>query len=341
MVCVDIGLEAINPINIFLCISHANQNDSGHAALKGWSLIFYGTKTPIDKNDPISVRPSQQSPISLNNYPPINGVSRQSGGNKNNNRKQPGGGGGGGNVASTGTRKNGKGSKNAGKGGGGKNNRTTTPRPNFTTLFGRRKETKKPDFGGYTLSGRQQTTQRPKLHQQTQMQPGNVLAKKGEKMHGSLSTIQEKVAVKAPKQVKENLFGNSSLIELIPTVHPRIPNVFQKYQKVQKIYPELHPYTGPNVTPKYTPYQSGISNGYNSGGGGSGKPSRENSKIIFFPDPDFVAAGSQQRQPPQSSSGGAPSSSAMRPHYMDASSSVQRNGKGTHTHTYCNNITDL
>lgn len=43
----------------------------GHAALKGWSLIFYGTTQPIEKNDPVSVRLEPNSSVSANKYPII------------------------------------------------------------------------------------------------------------------------------------------------------------------------------------------------------------------------------------------------------------------------------
>lgn len=93
----------------------------------------------------------------------------------------------------------------------------------------------------------------------------------------------EKPGIKAPKQIKEKIAPTVSSkattigaiaaqIEMLDslqqhTSNPNIPKLFQKYEKIQEIYPEFHPYVVQQ--PKQPP-----SNG--------GKPSRDGSRNLFF-----------------------------------------------------------
>lgn len=140
----------------------------------------------------------------------------------------------------------------------------------------------------------------------------------------SLTNSYEKIGVKAPKQVKEN--NNTSLLSSssssvvasssssLPSssssssmgmkqTNQNIPRMFQQYEKIQQIFPEFHPWSGGSGS------DSGGS-GSNSGAASSsykdvvkyqrpslsgpatsmvtnGKPSRENSKIIYFGEQEF------------------------------------------------------
>lgn len=133
-----------------------------------------------------------------------------------------------------------------------KNNRTTTVRPSISTvLFGKQKS----------------TTLRPKQPQQ------NNLGNRGDKYHTLNSNYNDKIAVKAPKQIKENLqttqMTHVELLDDSASTNMRKAKLLQQYQKIQQIFPELEPVWA-------------SSNG--------GKPSRENSKIIYFPEPDFFSS---------------------------------------------------
>lgn len=219
----------------------------GQSTLKDWSLIFYGTTAPIDRNDPVSYRttPTQSSisVSSINNYPNLNKPTIK------HNRKQqqqqqsvisPFG------VVTP--RKNNK------KNNSGKNKfRTTTIRPSISTVF-----------FGKTKS----TTLRPKQPQQ------NNLGNRGDKYHtlNNNNNFNEK-AVKAPKQIKESFqttqMTHVELLDDSASTNMRKAKLLQQYQKIQQIFPELQPVLT-------------SSNG--------GKPSRENSKIIYFPEPDFFSS---------------------------------------------------
>ena len=193
-------------------------------------------------------------------------------------------------IVVTSSRKN-NGKKNGNGKGKQNNQRTTTVRPNLTTLLinnggGNNKE-KKPDYNVKSTTLRPKFTQHYQQQHQLQQQNTNDLGNKNEKYQQSLSFMYEKTAIKAPKQVKENAFTTAIIYvdaamnrpDRWPTANPNIPKPFQKYEKIQQIYPEFHPYTGPkdNVASPLLP----VSNG---------KPSREYSKSIFFSEPDFSGA---------------------------------------------------
>lgn len=144
-------------------------------------------------------------------------------------------------------RKNNK-KNNSGK---NKNNRTTTIRPSISTvLFGKQKS----------------TTLRPKQPQQ------NNLGNRGDKYHTLNNNYNDKIAVKAPKQIKENLqttqVTHVELLDDSASTNMRKAKLLQQYQKIQQIFPELEPVWASS----------------------NGKPSRENSKIIYFPEPDFFSS---------------------------------------------------
>lgn len=222
----------------------------GHSTLKDWSLIFYGTTAPIDRNDPVSYRttPTQSSlssisVSSINNYSNLNKPTIK------HNRKQqqqqqsvisPFG------IVTP--KKNSK-KNNYGK---NKNNRTTTVRPSISTVF---------------IGKQKLTTLRPKQPQQ------NNFGNRGDKYHTSNNNFNEKIGIKAPKQIKENLLTTQmthvELIDDLASTNMRKAKLLQQYQKIQQIFPELQPVLT-------------SSNG--------GKPSRENSKIIYFPEPDFFSS---------------------------------------------------
>lgn len=247
-----------------------------NALLKGWSLIFYGTATPIDKNDPVSVQvvPSQQH--SMNNYPIIV-LSKPNGGKGNRKQHQQKG------VSTApfvlvSPRKNQKNQKNN----SGKNwKRTTTVKPiqtnqSTTPYYYVDRNRKLETFWKVPA-----TTPKP-------LQIGNNVYQKGDKF------VYDKLPIKAPKQVKENAFTTADFdrnekIHPPPTSNPNIPKLFQKYEKVQEIYPEFHPYDGPK-------YQSVTRGPFAVSINGNGKPSRENSKSFFFGDTQQYPASTAQKK---------------------------------------------
>lgn len=242
--------------------------------LKGWSLIFYGTATPIDKNDPVSIQivPPQQH--SMNNYPIIV-LSKPNGGKGNRKQHQQKG------VSTppfvlVSPRKNQKNSKNN----SGKNwKRTTTIKPmqvnQSTTPYYYVDRSRKFE----TFWKVPATTPKPL------QQINNNVYQKGDKF------VYDKIPIKAPKQVKENAFTTSDFDRSVflpsPTSNPNIPKLFQKYEKVQEIYPEFHPYDGPKF-PTRGPFALSIN--------GNGKPSRENSKSFFFGDTQQYSASTAQKK---------------------------------------------
>lgn len=258
----------------------------GHAVLKGWSLIFYGTTIPIDKHDPVSVRLVPNSSLSINKYPVIM-LQKPSNGGKNHRKQQkmqtiaP--------FAIVSPRKNGKNSKNN-TGRFFKNQRTTTIRPSYqmsTSLFYIPEKSRKLDLNGY-LTSLKQTTVRPKSH-------NNNVDTTGDKY------IYDKLPIKAPKQVKQEnappaqttmvtnvtTTTGSPIVDIdqwtIPSANSKISKLFQKYEKIQEIYPELYPYVGPK-NPTRTPYLSAapVSSSIMQSSASNGKPSRVNSKSLSF-----------------------------------------------------------
>lgn len=292
---------------------HDKKTQLGHASLKGWSLIFYGTRHLIDKNDPVSV---PLIPLNTANAQNINNqvvaVSKPSGGKGNRKQQQsqkpasssPS------SSSSNASRKNGKQNGKNQNGGGGKNwkQRPSTARPSTVS----NKERKYEFINGILVvnkaSATTTTTTRP-----IKLSNNNVDSKDGEKL------IYVKAPIKAPKQIKEilnsaytnatanddsvntknmaglisNGGGSSSKsvaakttaspfdahIELVDsfqyTSNPNIPKLFQRYEKIQEFYPEFHPYVG---LPKASSQIGAASSSTATGG----KPSRDGSKNSHF-----------------------------------------------------------
>lgn len=186
----------------------------------------------------------------------------------------------------TATRKNGGGGKQKNK--NGKNNQrmsstttTSTTRPlTYTTAMlnqfsigaqivkskggggGKFNQTKSPSAATSTTTIlRPRPT--PKLPIVMKSNGGNNNLHSSSKLDQKYSNIYEKSSSgKAPKQVKENSYTTKSALS---TVNPSILQMFERYEKIQEIFPELEPQRESHHNPVYFT----VSNG---------KPSRENSK---------------------------------------------------------------
>lgn len=170
--------------------------------MKGWSLIFYGSKQPIDKNDPISVPLIPLTSLNVQNTNnQLAAVSKPNGGKGNRKQQQSQ------KPSSSSTnasspRKNGKQNGKNQNGGGSKNwkQRLTTVRP--TTIL--TKERKYEYINGILVVNRTPftttTTTRP-----IKLSNNNVDIKDGEKL------IYVKTPIKAPKQIKEALLSSSNI----------------------------------------------------------------------------------------------------------------------------------
>lgn len=272
----------------------------GHALLREWSLIFYGTTQSIGPNDPISVpKPSGSEATTPNSssttsnlhqayspqyprIPPNNFGSSPSGGSKlplgkvpppnkssyvtnnpllnsappkqgyqqisatygvilgkangksNNNSKE---------------KTNNKGNKsnngNKGKSGGSSGNRKeqTTQSTIIQTSTSKNKY--------YRISQQQQqkNNKQDRNGVQTQRPKANSGEKsydeKSRKVVGEITTNSGNGSIKAAKQVKESTTTSSN---------SRIPKLFERYEKIQAIFPELEPYE--NSSPKGKPKQA-------------------------------------------------------------------------------------
>lgn len=274
------------------CSTIPNTVHAGHASLKGWSLIFYGTTQPIDANDPISVpvNPPQSTPSksgqTINYSASI--VPKQPGGKGNRKQQQqqqllqlqknasannaP--------FVIIQPRKNSKIQKNP-NGKGPKQQKQTTPHP-FTTLYFNKD--RKYDFVNGIMSVNRPTTSMSlaaAVAVANNKQPLTNIV--DGRIGGDKAIGHEKSAAKAPKQIKEKtattkaskastIGALAAQIEMLDafqqhTANPGIPKFFQKYEKIQQIYPEFHPYV------VQQPKQA-TSN--------SGKPSRDGSRNQFF-----------------------------------------------------------
>lgn len=221
---------------------------------------------------------------------------------------------GGGGVNGGGARKTpkvGKNSNNSGKTNLGKNSRTTTTtvRPFLLSTLYAPEKSRNYDLSSYLASLRQ-TTARP-----TKMMYVN-----------NVDTFDKVPANKAPKQVKQEYATPTHPSIALPppdamwvdpnASNPNIPILFQRYEKVQEVYPEFHPYVGPVRSSTRTPYYAPAGS-YSSGS--HGKPSRE--KSLFFTD-------NNQR----SSKSGASMLSSLAQHSRNNATSARilakSNGKG-------------
>lgn len=312
--------------------------------MKGWSLIFYGTTQPVDKNDPVSVPinpPNFNNHLSAQSTP--NGLSKTPNGKGNRKQQQlqqqqqktT-------NTSSiinvTPSRKNGaKNNQNKNQSGSNKNakQRMTTARPLTTLYFNK---DRKYEFINGIVSVNKPTSSPPSS---SIVRPNKVLnnnvESKSEKM------VYLKTPIKAPKQVKENqpfttkmttskytiapagasskTLSSSSLsflssattslphIDILDsfqfTSNPNIPKHFQQYEKIQKFYPELQPYENVSKQPTRSPSVSS---------GGNGKPSRDGSRGNYFSNNNQQQNQQQQQQyqlnSPSISMSSAPSSSS-------------------------------
>lgn len=261
----------------------------GHAALKGWSLVFYGTKQAVDKNDVVSVPLLPLNTLSTSTNQPIINTTKST--IAKGNRKQPQ------KTNQTNPPNGRKNSKINGKNESRKNwkQRLTTVRP-YTTGRDRKYD----NINGYafmnkTLTSTITTTMRP-----IKLPSNNVDPKNTDKL------VYVKAPIKAPKQIKEIAAGsnkpNTTIVPILhaPFVHetkklndstpfhpttissfdakvdiidgipytsnPNFPKFFQRYEKIQEIYPEFHPYVVPKVLSS----------------GSAMKPSRDGSKNTHF-----------------------------------------------------------
>lgn len=181
-------------------------------------------------------------------------------------------------------RKNGGKQKNNGGGGnGGKGNKnkqrtttTTTPNPAYTTVMLNHYSTNphqstikskiksNQSANSSSITRTRPTTKLPNMKNNPNFNNNLLLPpSKLDKYQPAFSNIYEKAPGKAPKQVKENSFTTPRPFLDGPTPNPSITKMFERYEKIQQIFPELEPYK------EHNPSYFTVSNG---------KPSRENSK---------------------------------------------------------------
>lgn len=190
-------------------------------------------------------------------------------------------------------RKNSKNQKNPNGKGPKQPQRQTTPHP-FTTLYFNKD--RKYDFvNGIMSVNRPTTTFRPVAAAANNKPPLTNIV--DGRISNDKTVGHEKSAAKAPKQIKEKTATTkaskattigvlAAQIEILDAFHQQqeeqhgvnsnIPKFFQKYEKIQQIYPEFHPYVVQQ--PKQT-----ASNG--------GKPSRDGSRNQFFSGDDAANGG--------------------------------------------------
>lgn len=297
--------------------------------IRGWTLVLYGTVTSPQRDD--EPRQSSSSPVllynnsynytfnnfyrsNLNNYGTTNSYV---------NRKQqvlqksttvP---------AQPATRKNGK-QKNNGKGNKNNQRTSTTPRPIYTTVMlnqfsvGGKLAKNKSKMSQSTNINRQTSTARPRttskvvpVKNQLEFDVGgknnnNLLSSRTDKLQPANSNVYEKSPGKAPKQVKESSFTTPSA-----TLSP-MSKMFERYEKIEQIYPELRPYKDNNNPTYFT-----VNNG-------NGKPSRENSKS-FNSDSSFVSLNSS----PQKKNSPSDISTVTRQQVIAQAAANDKSGKGT------------
>ncbi|KAH8311741.1 hypothetical protein KR044_007799 [Drosophila immigrans] len=304
----------------------------GHALLREWSLIFYGTTLTIDPNDPISVPRSgsaeattpnssgsntgsttsnlhqiyspQYPRISPNNFAntPSGGAklplgktqpnksslvtnnpllsapapagkqgyqqisatygvilgknNNNSNGNNNNNNGNGNGNGKGNNKGNNKANKSNKAGENGNKNGNGRANKKEQTTPSTTSSS--TTTTNKNKYyrisqqgggggggGGGKSKGQQNglQTQRPKASSGEKFYEEKARKVIGEIGNGNNNRGQQnstRLPIKATKQVKESSSDS------------RIPKLFERYEKIQAIFPELEPYESSN-TPKSKP----------------------------------------------------------------------------------------
>lgn len=235
-------------------------------------------------------------------------------------------------------RKNGK-QKSNGKGNKNNQRTSTTPRPVYTTVMlnqystgGKSVKNKSKisqsassqSFNRITSTMRPRTTTRAP-NSKSQLNFGgnknnnNLLPSPKDKLEAANSNIFEKSPGKAPKQVKET---TPSVHATLPTRSPSMSRMFERYEKIEQIYPELKPYKDKN-NPTYFTVTSG---------NGNGKPSRENSKSFS----SFVSLNPA----PQKKNSPSDMPSVARQQVISPSSNANdMNGKGTNQFIFLTNYT--
>lgn len=252
--------------------------------MKGWSLVFYGTKYAVDKNDVVSVPLMALNTSSTSTNQPIPNTTKSTNNSIKGNRKQqqsqhP-------KTAQTSPPNGRKNGKINGKSDARKNwkQRLTTARPHSTAA----KDRKFDNGNGIAVTNRTlTTTARP-----VKLPGNNVDPKNTDKL------VYVKAPIKAPKQIKEAVAGSSApnatiappfaygtrrsndsttaspydaqfeFIDSFPyTSNPNLPKFLERYEgRIQEFYPEFHPYVVPKA----------------ASSGAAMKPLRDGSKNTHF-----------------------------------------------------------
>lgn len=251
--------------------------------IKGWTLIFYGTTQPIDKNDPISVAVEPPTSVANSSVTVLTKQAGGKGGRKQQKQQQKPSGASNSSSVPSAPRKGGKpNQKNqSGKNGKQKQQQTTSSRPPTTLYFNK---DRKYEFANGVIS-----VNKPSPGQTTTARPPKVAGNSNAVKDDKLTYV--KTPIKAPKQVKQSdgdapnrlaatataaINDPNAHVEFIDsfqfTSNPNIPKLFQQYEKIQEFYPEFHPYVGANGRAS-TRFPS------SNGSGGGGKPSRANQQF--------------------------------------------------------------
>ena len=299
------------------------------ALIRVWTLVLYGTVITPQKDDVPRQSSSSPSLLYNNNNYSLNTLYRP---NVNNygttnlyiNRNQqksttvP---------AQTTARKNGK-QKSNGKGNKNNQRTSTTSRPIYTTVMLNQystggksvknkskiiQNTSTVSFNRVTSTIRPLTTARmPNSKSYLNFGSGsknnnNLLPLPKDKLEAANSNILEKSPGKAP-----------SIHETLSTRSPSMSRMFERYEKIEQIYPKLTPYKDNNNPTYFT-----VTNG-----NGNGKPSRENSKSFS----SFVSMNSA----PQKKNSPSDISTVARQQVISQSAS-ENNAKGTNKFIFLSN----
>lgn len=280
------------------------------ALFRSWCLILYGSANPAQQNEnEFNQFPSSPSPAYNNNT--IYRIKSQNYKNKQQQLQKV-------TVASTPSslpssppRKSGK-QKNK----SGKNSQrvasSTTSRPSYTTVMlnqlGNGTQLAKGKGGKFnqTKSALTSTTTsfaRPRPTAKLPNTKSNNNLQSSAKFDQKYSNIYEKSSGKAPKQVKDGAYNTPRPSPPQSTVNPSILKMFERYEKIEEIFPELEPHRESNNPVYFT-----VSNG---------KPSRENSKSFSSFVSSFDSTMPQKKNTPVDRS------------ESRQKESVDRNGKGT------------
>lgn len=314
--------------------------------IRGWTLVLYGTVITPQKDD----EPRQSSSLpslfynynnyslnsfyrpNVNNYGTTNLYINRSQSSQQKSTTLP---------AQAAARKNGK-QKNNGK--GNKNNQrtsTTTPKSIYSTVTlnqfnasGKlvKNKSKASQSASSSSWNRVTSTLRPRTttklsNARSQLNFGsgskssnsnNLLPSQKDKSEAVNSNFFEKSSGKAPKQVKEASYTTPLIHDSAPTRSPSMTKMFERYEKIEQIYPELKPYKDNNNPTYFT-----VTNG-----NGNGKPSRENSKSFS----SFVSVNSA----PQKKNSPSDISTATRQQVISPPAN-EKNGKGTNQFIFFRN----